>query len=157
MEWSQKEKNSVYWYIYVESRKTVQMNPYAKQKRDTDVENKHMNTIIRRDGGINWKIGIGIYTLPCVRQITNENLLYSRRGKLLQPVCRIYFKLTLKMHSNIHCVCACVCSVSSVVSDSLWPFVTCQAPLCMGFSRQEYWSKLPCPHPGDLRDPGIKL
>ena len=31
-----------------------------------------------------------------------------------------------------------------------------QAPLCMGFSRQEYWSGLPCPPPGDLPYPGIK-
>ena len=30
-----------------------------------------------------------------------------------------------------------------------------QAPLSMGFSRQEYWSGLPCPPPGDLPDPGI--
>ena len=29
-----------------------------------------------------------------------------------------------------------------------------QAPLSMGFSRQEYWSGLPCPSPGDLPDPG---
>ena len=26
----------------------------------------------------------------------------------------------------------------------------------MGFSRQEYWSELPCPPPGGLPDPGIK-
>ena len=31
-----------------------------------------------------------------------------------------------------------------------------QAPLSMGFSRQEYWSQLPFPSPGDLPDPGIK-
>ena len=31
-----------------------------------------------------------------------------------------------------------------------------QAPLSMGFSRQEYWSGLPCPSPGDLRDPGTE-
>ena len=31
-----------------------------------------------------------------------------------------------------------------------------QAPLSMGFSRQENWSGLPCPPPGDLPDPGIK-
>ena len=30
------------------------------------------------------------------------------------------------------------------------------APLSMGFSRQEYWSGLPCPPPGDLPDPGIE-
>ena len=31
-----------------------------------------------------------------------------------------------------------------------------QAPLSMGFSRQEYWSGLPFPSPGNLPDPGIK-
>ena len=31
-----------------------------------------------------------------------------------------------------------------------------QAPLSTGFSRQEYWSGLPCPPPGDLPNPGIK-
>ena len=34
--------------------------------------------------------------------------------------------------------------------------IACQAPLPMGFSRQEYWSELPFPSPGDLPDEGIK-
>ena len=34
--------------------------------------------------------------------------------------------------------------------------VACQASLSMGFSRQEYWSRLPRPPPGDLPDPVIK-
>ena len=34
--------------------------------------------------------------------------------------------------------------------------VPCQDPLSMGFSRQEYWNRLPFPSPGDLPDPGIK-
>ena len=34
--------------------------------------------------------------------------------------------------------------------------VVCQAPLSMGFSKQEYWSGLPFPFPGDLPDPRIK-
>ena len=34
--------------------------------------------------------------------------------------------------------------------------VSHQAPLYMGFSRQEYWSGLPYPSPGDLPDPGIE-
>ena len=38
---------------------------------------------------------------------------------------------------------------------TLWT-VTCQAPLSMGLSRQEYWSGSPCPPPGDLPDPGIE-
>ena len=45
----------------------------------------------------------------------------------------------------------------SVVSDSvtLWNRAH-QAPLSMGFSRQEYWSGLPCPPPGNLPNPGIE-
>ena len=39
---------------------------------------------------------------------------------------------------------------------TLWA-VAQQAPLSMGFSRQEYWSGLPCPSPGDLPDLGIEL
>ena len=38
---------------------------------------------------------------------------------------------------------------------TLWT-VACQAPLSMRFSRQEYWSGLPFPSPGDLPDPGIE-
>ena len=38
------------------------------------------------------------------------------------------------------------------MSNSLW----IQVPQSMGFSRQEYWSGLPFPYPGDLPDPGIE-
>ena len=38
---------------------------------------------------------------------------------------------------------------------TLWT-VASQAPLFMGFSRQEYWSGLPCPSPEDLPDPAIE-
>ena len=34
--------------------------------------------------------------------------------------------------------------------------IACQAPLSMGFSRQEHWSRLPFPSPGDLPEPGIE-
>ena len=49
------------------------------------------------------------------------------------------------------------CSIASVMSDSaiLWTKAL-QAPLSLGFSRQEYWSGLPFPSPGDLPSPGIK-
>ena len=56
---------------------------------------------------------------------------------------------------SLEFVCMCVFS-RSVVSDSFatpWT-VAHQAPLSMGFSRQEYWNGLLCPTPGDLPDPG---
>ena len=42
------------------------------------------------------------------------------------------------------------------MSNSLQPHGACQAPLSMEFSKQEYWSRLPFPSPGDIPDPGIE-
>ena len=51
-------------------------------------------------------------------------------------------------------ICMPVCSV---VSDSVTPWTAAhQAPLSMGLSRQDYWSGLTFPTPGDLSNPGIK-
>ena len=52
-------------------------------------------------------------------------------------------------------------SKSGLVAKSCLTLVTpwavaSQAPLSIGFSRQEHWSGLPFPSPGDLPDPGIK-
>ena len=53
-------------------------------------------------------------------------------------------------------VCVCVQLLSRVrLFVTPWT-VARQAPLSMGFSRQEHWSGLPCPPPGDLPDPGIE-
>ena len=38
---------------------------------------------------------------------------------------------------------------------TLWT-IACQVPLSVGFSRQDYWSGLPCPTPGDLPNLGIE-
>ena len=47
--------------------------------------------------------------------------------------------------------------VAKLCSTLVTPWaVACQDPLSMGFSRQEYWSGLPFPSPGDLPNPGIE-
>ena len=53
----------------------------------------------------------------------------------------------------------CACMLSLFIYDRRWTLWTVahQAPLSMGFSRQEYWNGLHCPPPGDLSDLGIKL
>ena len=51
---------------------------------------------------------------------------------------------------------ACACQVTIRLFSTLWIIVAHQAPLFMGLSRQEYWSRLPCPPPGDLPNPGVK-
>ena len=58
----------------------------------------------------------------------------------------------------LYIVTLLACQLSHFIP--VWLFVTlwtvaCQAPLSMGFSRQEYRSRLPCPPPGNLPDPGI--
>ena len=50
----------------------------------------------------------------------------------------------------------CVCMLSHVQLFKTSQTVTCQAPLSIEFSRQEYWSGLTFPSLGDLPDPGIK-
>ena len=47
------------------------------------------------------------------------------------------------------------CFSHVLFSATLWT-VVCQAPLSMGFSKQEYWSGLPCSPPGDLSYPEIE-
>ena len=52
--------------------------------------------------------------------------------------------------------CTLRCFSHDLNFETLWT-VARQTPLSMGFSRQEYWSGLPCPRPGDLPHPGIEL
>ena len=78
-------------------------------------------------------------------------LMYTVRvWCLVSSVHWLYFLFPLNASSS-------VCVHRSVVPDSATPWtVVRQAPLSMGFFRQEYWSGLPCPPPGDLPNPGIE-
>ena len=59
--------------------------------------------------------------------------------------------------SECVCVCVCVCVSCSVMSDSESPWtIAHQATLSMEFSRQEDWSGLSFPSPGDLPSPWIE-
>ena len=59
------------------------------------------------------------------------------------------------MYFNV-CVCVSMLSCFNLIQlfVNLWT-IAHQAPLSMGFSRQEYLSGLPCPTPGDIPDLGI--
>ena len=67
----------------------------------------------------------------------------------------------LKLQKDLP-LCPCACSESesvslSVMSDYVTPWtVALQAPLSTEFFRQDYWSGLPFPFPGDFPDPGIE-
>ena len=75
--------------------------------------------------------------------------------KEINPTCYIYIYICVCV-----CVCVYVCAVLRYFS-CVWLFVIlwtvpCQVPLSLGFSRQEYWSGLSCPLPGDLPNARIK-
>ena len=60
------------------------MNGFAARNRDTDVEIKCMDTKGGKwlgEGVMNWEIGIDIYTLICIKWVTNKNLLYKNKIK----------------------------------------------------------------------------
>ena len=67
------------------------------------------------------------------------------------PASCLLLKLYLKTGGGL---VAKMCPTLSSTMDCSLPGSS--APLSMGFSRQEYWSGLPCPPPGDLPVPGIK-
>ena len=54
------------------------------------------------------------------------------------------------------CVCVCESVLNCVQLFTTSWTVAHQAPLSMGFSRQQYWNGLPFPSPGDFSNPGIK-
>ena len=67
----------------------------------------------------------------------------------------VWGSLTVFMPPQKSYVHACVHAQSLRPCPTLWT-TALQAPLSMGVSRQEYWSGLPCPPPGDLPDPGTE-
>jgi len=60
-------------------------------------------------------------------------------------------------NSNVHWKVKMLVSQSCLILCNPMNYIAHEAPLSMEFSRQEYWSGLPFPSPGDLPKPGIKL
>ena len=86
-------------------------------------------------------------SIPCsITQLPVDCLIpvsFWRAGVL--PLSSCFLHTVLYTYYLLH-----ACLVASVVYDSVTPWtVGCQAPLSMGFSRQEYWSGSPFPSPGD--------
>ena len=102
--------------------------------------------------------GVGCHAFPqgiFLTQGSNPGLLHCRQ---------ILYRLS---HQGSPCVCVrvrvCVYTQACVLSHFgcvrlfvISCTVASQAPLSTGLSRQEYWSGLPCPPPGELPDPGIE-
>ena len=96
-----------------------------------------------------------------IRKKPVYGLLNLREMKILKLYWSVWllleFQKQLLSNTKIHIILQNVLS-PSVVSDSLWPLgLQPTRHLCpLGFSRQEYWSGLPCPPPGDLPNLRIK-
>ena len=85
-----------------------------------------------------------IYICDCIKKIRKTNKMDNTIISVMRGyLCLLPFTLCAQLLSRV------------------WLFATPwtvaqQAPLSTGFSRQEYWSGLPCPPPGDLPVPGIE-
>ena len=78
-----------------------------------------------------------------IHPIFVEMLLFNLEEKK-NRLC--YYEMSIRKVKSLSCI---------QLFATPWT-VACQAPLSVGFSRQEYWSGLPFPSPGDLPNPGIE-
>ena len=87
-------------------------------------------------------------------------LLFCENAVLIRPVliCNAQNPMCSTLAASKWAACMHAKSLQSY--PTLRPsglYVVCQAPLSMGFSRQEYWSELPCPPPGVFLTQGLNL
>ena len=80
----------------------------------------------------------------------------SHQFIVLYPNSQIGYSLTLMISTVLVSVFGGGLVAKSCPTLATPWVVACQAALSMGFSRQEYWSELPFPSPGDLPNPGIE-
>ena len=86
-----------------------------------------------------------------------NRIVLSRKKELKMPFAATLMDLEIIILSRVSQPCMCAQSFSCVRLFATPWTVACQPPLSTGFSRQEYWSGLPFPPPGDLPEPRIKL
>ena len=100
---------------------------------------------------------------PCLKLHIRGSFFASGTEKVPEPdLCTARDPEAMTLRNSFYPPCSDQWMQCSAKSLQLYPTLyspmncTCQAPLSMGFSRQEYWSGLPYPPPGDLPNPGIK-
>ena len=99
-----------------------------------------------RDGGAWWAAVYGV-----AQSRTQLKWLSSSSSLNLESQVSM---LRFQSHDGLWPVCVSAKSLQSCLT--LCDPMDCSPPGSMGFSRQEYWSGLPCPPPGDLPHPGIE-
>ena len=107
-------------------------------------------------GGVDWEAGVSRYKILHTEWISNKNLHYSTENYIQYLMIKQQKRIFRKRMYMWMCVHVLSHFSSTWLFETLWT-IACQAPLSREFSRQECWSGLPCPPPGDLPDPGIEL
>ena len=97
-------------------------------------------------------------SVNCKEQCSEEQWFgkrFHKKRMVVKYVCELLRNVVSFWldHVCVH-VCAQLLSHTQLFSTP-WT-VACQAPPSMGFSRQEYWSRLPFPPPGELPNPGTE-
>ena len=142
--WSQSERQ-IYDITYMCNLKYDPGKPvYRNRNRPLDIEKRRS---FQGAGG--WgrdrEFGISRCKLVYTEPIKSKVLLYSMGN------CNQYHVINHNRKDRMllgHFSCVWIFATPWTVAR--------QAPLSMGFSRQEYWRGLPCPPPGDLPDPGTE-
>ena len=87
------------------------------------------------------------------------NVSFTKANEFLETVDFFFFLFRiLNFPFFLHFLCSekDVCRLSSIQLFATPWTINCQAPVSMGFSRQEDWNRLPFPPPEDLPDPGTE-
>ena len=105
---------------------------------------------------INAKLNIHIIIINCIL-LDTAHLHFNGQESfaLLSVFCKLQSCKIAQRQWKLGIMLECVLSHVQLF-EAPWT-IALQAPLCMGFSEQEYWSGLPFPPPGDLPNLGIKL
>ena len=89
-------------------------------------------------------------------ELNSISKIRQRAGR----TCRATGEIGIWIHFQVYALFSNVrterCLWIQMPTDTSARTVAHQAPLSMGFSRQECWSGLPCPSPGDLPNPGVE-
>ena len=109
-------------------------------------------------------IKIGGRNINSLRYVDDTILMSEREEELNSFLMRVKkeserasLKLNIKKTKIMASGPTVLCLVSQLCPTLCGPMGhSSQAPLSLGFSRQEYWSRLPSPPPGDLSNPAIK-
>ena len=102
----------------------------------------------------------GSLWVPWNSSCYSRSEFYTLTGNKISEKSLLIIRNTMIVSSRLSTMSCCLlllssCSVMSDTFATQW-IAAHKAPLSMKFSRQEYWSGLPFPSPGDLPDPWIK-